>query len=110
MLFLARILTSGLALFIADKLIGDVSIKGGFESYLVGGIVLGLLFTLLRPILKFFASPLTFITFGLFNIVIVASLVWLADKFLAQVEISSLMGLILSSIIIEIVSGLLVFI
>lgn len=109
MKFLARILVSALALYLADYFIPGVSITGGWITYLIGGVVLAALFTLLRPLIKLIASPLILLTFGLFNIVIVMFLIWLADLFLKQVTISGFLPLLWTTIIIEAASILLAF-
>jgi putative membrane protein len=70
-------LVTALSLFIISKLPTGVEIDS-FGKALFSAIVFGILNALLRPILSFLAFPITFITFGLFALVINAVIFGLA--------------------------------
>ncbi len=53
---------------------------GGWQLYVAGGIILGLLNVIVRPILKIFGFPFMILTFGLFILVINAIILWLLEK------------------------------
>ncbi len=48
----------------------EVTATGGWKLYLVAGVVLGLLNTFIKPLLKVLGFPFILITFGLFTLVI----------------------------------------
>lgn len=74
-----------------------------FSTAFVGALVLGLLNAFLRPVLGFLAFPITFLTFGLFAVVLNAIVFALAT---ALVDGFELRGGCLSAILAPIVIGL----
>ena len=65
------IVLNGLALYavvwLFDK---SISYTGGLAFFIIGGIVIGLLNFLVKPIMKILSFPLLFMSMGLFMIVI----------------------------------------
>ncbi|NET54990.1 MAG: phage holin family protein [Symploca sp. SIO2E6] len=78
-LLIAWLITS-VSLFIISKLPTGVEIDS-FEKALISAAVFGLLNAILRPILGFLAFPITFLTFGLFAIVLNGIIFGLAAYF-----------------------------
>ncbi|BFM38730.1 phage holin family protein [Synechocystis sp. LKSZ1] len=70
-------LVTSVSLFIISKLPTGVEISS-FKKALISALVFGLLNAFVRPVLAFFAFPLTFLTFGLFSVVINAAIFGLA--------------------------------
>ncbi|MCH2188461.1 phage holin family protein [Candidatus Gracilibacteria bacterium] len=71
---LISILLNALILYIMAFLLGENSAKGleagivvtgGIKTYILGGIILGVMNVTLRPIIKIVSFPLVFIFFGL---------------------------------------------
>lgn len=117
--FLLRIAANSGALWLADELLegfrviprpvallASAGIPVEFHSYLIGGILLAFLFTVVRPILKVLAFPLILITFGLFNIVISIALLAIADWLSAGISIDGAFAFILGALIIASVNTL----
>ncbi|HEY9605619.1 MAG TPA: phage holin family protein [Allocoleopsis sp.] len=75
-LLIAWIVTS-VSLFIISKLPTGVEIDS-FQKAMWSAVVFGISNAILRPILGFFAFPITFLTFGLFAIVLNAIIFGLA--------------------------------
>ncbi len=75
-LLVAWLITS-VSLFLISKLPTGVEISS-FQKALISAVVFGLLNAFVRPVIAFFAFPLTFLTFGLFSIVINAIIFGLA--------------------------------
>ncbi|MBE9124611.1 MULTISPECIES: phage holin family protein [unclassified Coleofasciculus] len=75
-LIIAWLVTS-VSLFIISKLPTGVEIDS-FQKALWSAVVFGLLNAFLRPILGFLAFPITFLTFGLFAIILNAIVFGLA--------------------------------
>ena len=61
----------------------------GWESALIGGIILGLSNIIVRPILVIITLPLQIITLGLFSFVINVFLLFLTSHFISGIEIYS---------------------
>ncbi len=74
---LITLLVTAVSLLIISKLPTGVEIES-FNKALVSAIVFGILNALLRPILAFISFPITFLTFGLFSLIINAVIFGLA--------------------------------
>lgn len=61
---------------------------GGFGTALVVALVLGLLNTLIRPVLIVLTLPINLLTLGLFTFVINGLLFWLAARFVDGFSVS----------------------
>ncbi len=59
------------------------------QSALIAAVVIGLLNTLVRPLLAILTLPITFITLGLFLLVLNGFMFWIADKVLDGITIQS---------------------
>jgi putative membrane protein len=66
---LITLLITSIALLIVSKLPTGVEIDT-FGKAIISAIVFGLVNAFLRPIIAFLALPITFLTFGLFSIII----------------------------------------
>jgi putative membrane protein len=101
--FFLKIIFTGGALYLAGQLFPDtLIITGGVQSFAIIIIAIVLLHALVRPILRFLTTPLRWITFGLFNIVINMSLLWIADALLASFEITNIWTLFWISLLVAI--------
>lgn len=66
-----------------------VSVTGGLATYIVGGIVLSLLFLLIKPILSLVTLPLNMITLGLFSFLTNAIILYLLTVFVPNISIAA---------------------
>lgn len=73
-----KLLISALVLIVGDYLMESVTISPFYYAIILAAI-LGILNSLVKPILKILALPLTIITLGLFSFVISAVIILLAD-------------------------------
>ena len=93
---------NALALLAVAYLLPGVRVDG-FGSALVAALVLGLINTLIRPLLILFTLPVTLLSLGLFIIVINGLLFWFAGSVLRGFEVNgfwvAIMGALLYSII-----------
>jgi putative membrane protein len=81
-----------------------------FGSAMLAALVIGLLNTLVRPVLVLLTLPVTVLTLGLFYFVLNGLLFWLAGEMLSGFEVhgfvAALLGSILYSVIAWALSGL----
>jgi putative membrane protein len=77
------------ALFLTAQILEGVRISGGLATYLVGGIVLSILFFLVKPILSIVTLPLNIITLGLFSFIINAVILYLLTIFVPDISVTS---------------------
>ncbi|CAG7595584.1 phage holin family protein [Candidatus Vallotia tarda] len=80
-------LINALALLIIRYIAPSIQIKG-FGTALIVAIVLGLINSIIRPVLILFTLPLTVLTLGLFILVINALCFWLCAILLKGFEVS----------------------
>ncbi len=81
---LAKVVVNAIAIWVAALVIGPVRLDGGgtartIGSYLVVGAIFGLVNTVIKPIVKFFAFPFIILTLGLLSFVINALMLEIVD-------------------------------
>ena len=64
-----------------------VRISGGLTTYIIGGVVLSLLFVIVKPILSLITLPLNIITLGLFSFLINAIILYLLTVLVPAVSV-----------------------
>lgn len=110
MQLLLQWVVNAVALLVVAALFKNVKLKG-FGSALLAALVIGVLNVFLGTILHFLALPVTFLTLGLFALVINAFLFWLAGSVLPGFEVdgcfSAFFGAIVYSILTTILSNFL---
>lgn len=116
MKIIVRIAATAVAIWVADRYINgiDVAIAGSspWVVYAVLALILGLVNTFIKPIVTLFTLPITFLTLGLFLLVINAGMLLLASK-LAQwagygFTVDGFIPALLGSVVISLVGGVLV--
>lgn len=75
-----------------------------FGDAVKGGILLGILNMVVRPILGLLALPITLLTLGLFSLVLNGLMVVLTDAMLAGVQVDNFLWAIAGAIVIAIVN------
>jgi putative membrane protein len=91
---LTRILLSTIGVLVADGLIEGVEINNILTG-LVAAIVLSFLNQIIRPIFTLLALPITFLTLGIFQLFINASMVLIASFLVKGFEVNGFMPAIL---------------
>ena len=104
--FLRLQFSSPLALLIITYLIPSIHIRS-FGTALIVAVVLGLINTILRPVLILLTLPVTIVTLGLFILVVNALCFWLCASLLKGFEVSGFWSAFFGSILYSIVSWLL---
>ncbi len=80
------VVLNGAALYFLTYLVEEISYTGGFKFFVLGGIVVGLINTFVKPFLKLISLPAIFLTGGLFLIVINAFVLYFLSYFLDIVQ------------------------
>ncbi|MEW9032344.1 MAG: phage holin family protein [Planifilum fimeticola] len=100
---IVRLLLNGLAVFLAAQLVPGIEVKG-FGTALLAALILGIVNTVIRPVLVFFTLPISFLTLGLFIFVINALLFWLVGAFVSGFEVDGFLSAFFGAIIVSIIS------
>lgn len=91
-------LLNALALLAVAYLLPSIRVEG-FGSALIAALVLGLINTLIRPLLTLLTLPLTVITLGLFYLVLNGLLFWLASALLPGFQVSGFLAALAGAIL-----------
>jgi len=86
---LRRVISYSVALFITTQILEGVIVSGGLTGYIIGGIVLSILFLLVKPVLSIITLPLNVITLGLFSFITNAIILYLLTIIVSNVSISA---------------------
>ena len=106
--FLIKLLISTLAVIITAKLLPGIEIQNdSIMIALVVAAVLAFLNSVLKPILVFLTLPITFVTLGLFLLVINALIIMIADKYVDGFTVRSFWWAILFSMVLSVVNSIL---
>ncbi|MBI2669937.1 MAG: phage holin family protein [Candidatus Yanofskybacteria bacterium] len=95
-----RFFASILGLYLANLWVSGFSVIDGWQSYLISGLVLGLLNLIIRPILKIITFPLIIVSLGLFLIVINAIILWLTAQLTGYIVIENYVALLWATLVI----------
>ena len=101
-----RFFISALAVGITAYTLDGVTVSPWWAAIIVA-LVLGLINTFIRPIVKLLALPLTVLTLGLFTFVINALMVMLCSWLLEQFEVENFWWAMLFSLVVSIVTWIL---
>lgn len=74
---------------------------------LVAALVLGLLNAFVRPVLAFFAFPVTLLTFGLFSFVINAFILWIVSALVKGFELKGCLSSLVVAVLLAILNAVL---
>ncbi len=107
MFFIVRLIINMVAILIISYLFPRMIWVDGFLAALVAAFLLGIVNTILRPILVLLTLPLTMVTLGLFLLVINGLMLWFISALVRGFHVSGFWGAVVGSILISIVSWIL---
>ena len=114
MSFVIRWLVTAIAFGVAVWLVPGIEIIGGTEAWIaiaIYGLILALINLAIKPLMQLLSLPITFITLGIFYLVVNTFLLyiaaWLANGiFQVGIELATFGSAFVASIVISIVSGI----
>ena len=106
MVFLLRWVLSALSLLVVGRLIPGFQIQG-FGTALLAALVLGFLNATLGVVLAVLTFPLTLLTFGLFDFVVMAFIIWIVTAVVPGFHVTGFLPAFFGAIVLAIVSTLL---
>lgn len=104
--FLLRVLGNAAAIYVAASLVPGIELRGPGAA-LVGGLVLGLVNGVVRPVLVVLTLPLTLVTLGLFLLVLNALCLWLASALVPGFAVKGFGPAVLGALLVSAVSWVL---
>lgn len=106
MRIIVRLLVNAFAVMVTAYLLPGVSLVGYFDAFVVA-IVLGLLNTLVKPLLHLMALPITIMSLGLFSLVINALVILLVDVIVPGFSVDGFWWALGFSLVLSLVSSFL---
>jgi len=97
---------NAVALLIVAYLLPGITVAS-FGAALIAALVLGLLNTLVKPVLVILTLPITVITLGLFLLVLNALVFWFAGSILKGFQVAGFWWALAGAVIYSLISGLL---
>jgi putative membrane protein len=82
----------------------DIQVDG-FITAVIVALVMSILNTFVRPILSFISLPITFLTLGLFSLVISIAIVYLCDYLVDGFKVNGIIPPLVLSFVISIANG-----
>ena len=79
----------GLSLSLVSSILPGLSLDHGFITIFLSGVILTILYSILRPIFGILLLPLNFLTFGSLSFLIHAIIFYLLTVFVPQVSVSA---------------------
>lgn len=103
--FIVRWLLISFGLWVASRLLGGSFEDSGASTntFLLAGLILSLVNTLLKPVIVVLSLPAILLTLGLFMLVVNGLMVYIALKFVPGLEVS-FWGAILTGMIISLIN------
>ena len=106
MKFILRLLLSALAVVILSKVLPNIEVDD-YPTAIIVAIVLSLLNLVVRPLLVVLTLPVTVITFGLFLVIINATIILIADKFISGFAVNGFIWAIVFSVLLSFLQSIL---
>ncbi len=106
MFLILRLFINTLAVLTGAYLLKGVRVDSVVTALIVA-VVLGLLNTFLKPVLVLLTLPITFLTFGLFLLVINALMILLAGRIVAGFTVENFWWALLYSLVVSLVNSFL---
>jgi putative membrane protein len=100
---IARLLVSMLALVIVARVLPGIEVESLYTAFIVA-LILGVLNTIVRPILVVLTLPITVLTLGLFIFVINAGIFWFVSTFVDGFQVEGLLAALLGALLVSVIS------
>ena len=104
--FILKLLLSAISVILASYLLPGVYVEGFWMAFIVA-VLLSLLNATLKPLLIIFTIPITFLTLGLFLLVINALMILIVDYFIEGFRVDGFWWALAFSLILSLINALL---
>ncbi|MFB3816231.1 MAG: phage holin family protein [Candidatus Methylomirabilales bacterium] len=101
--FLIRWLATALAIGVAAYLVPGIQVDGAGAA-IVAALLLGLVNTVLRPILILLTLPITILTFGLFALVVNGAMLALVAAVVEGVRVAGFLSAVVGALLVSLVA------
>lgn len=102
--YIVRLVLCGIIILILPNYLKGIQVDG-FITAVIVALVMSILNTFVRPILSFISLPITFLTLGLFSLVVSIAIVYLCDYLVDGFKVNGLIPPLVLSFVISIANG-----
>lgn len=95
-----QIFSGIIALWLSVQFIDKVEFNGPLKLFVIVGIILGLINFFIKPVLKKITLPLTWLTLGLFSLIINMAMVWIVDILFPELIIQGIIPLFWTTVLV----------
>jgi len=99
--------TLAASFWVATAVVTGIHIDGGVKTYLWVALLFGLINALLGSLIRLLTLPITFLSFGLFLVIINAAMLQLTARWSDKLTIDNFWSAIFASVIISVVTSVL---
>jgi len=103
LVFLEHLILTAALLLLVSNLVSGVHVQG-WDSALVGALVLGFVNAVVRPLMVLLTLPFTILTFGLFLLVVNALMLWLVAALVPGIRVQSFGSALLGSLVLTLLN------
>jgi putative membrane protein len=103
LLYLLSILATALSLMLLDAIFAGV-VLANFPAAMVAAVVIGIVNSIIKPILFILSLPITILTLGLFALVVNGICFWLASLVTPGFQVHGFWAFIVGPIVLSVVS------
>ncbi|HEY9884889.1 MAG TPA: phage holin family protein [Thermosynechococcaceae cyanobacterium] len=100
---LVTLLATALSLLVVDLAVPGVDLAT-FPAALIAAVSIGLVNAFIKPVLSTLSLPLTFVTLGVFSLVVNGLCFWLASVFVPGFRVDGLLAFILGPVVLSLSS------
>lgn len=86
---LRNVLLFTFTLYVTEQMLQGLTVNGGWQTYLYGGIFLAIGFKILKPIITIISLPFQIITLGVFSIVIMALILFIITLIFPAISVNA---------------------
>ncbi len=104
--FIVKLLINGLALIITSLIVPGLHLATP-ETAFIAALVLGLVNTLIKPVINFFTLPLQVVTLGLFTLIINGLILALVAHLVPGLTLDGFGSALIGAIVLSVVSSIL---
>jgi putative membrane protein len=101
--FALTTIATALSLLVTDLVVPGVDVAT-FPAAIIAGLAIGLLNSTVRPVLAALSLPITFLTLGLFSLVVNGICFWLASVLVPGFTVSGAIAFLLGPVILSLVN------
>jgi putative membrane protein len=106
--FIIKLLLTGIFAFFIAQVVPGIQLNSITDGVLLA-VVLAILNAIVRPILVLLTIPITFLTLGLFLLVINVIIIYLADAVLDGFDVSGFFAALIFSLVLSLVTAIINF-